>query len=143
MMEIIENVEREINDIQHSKVRLISKPPLLPSSFTGTGSLAEYPMVCETLLKHHLLSETEPDLSDCQSSSNAEPATLNVACRAEPKLSKPVISSPLKCVSSAVNEIEAKTSKKQGAQIIGGRRSQQMRSMLPRTIPRKSVQEKK
>lgn len=138
MLGMIENVEKEIHEIQHSKVRLTSR---LPTCFSTSACLAEYPSVCERLLKHQLLSETEPDLTDCQSSSNAE-QTSNGSCRTESKLSKPVISSPLKCVSSAVNEIEAKTLPKPCTPIGSRRSSQQTRSMLPRTVTRKNALEK-
>lgn len=151
MLGFIETVEKEIHEIQHSKVRLNQKR--LPSCFSSTAAgLAAYPSVCERLLKHELLSETEPDLTDCQStSSTAEQTTSSEVAAptmpaAEAKISKPVISSPLKCVSSAVNEIEAKTTTINkplhpiGGSATGSRRPQPMRSLLPQ---RKSTPDKK
>lgn len=135
MLEMIESVEREIHDIQHSNNRLTPKSPQkLPNFCLTPGRLAEYPSVCERLLKHQLLSETEPDLTDASfmSSSNAETSDSS-RLGLEEKRSKPIISSSLKCVSSAVNEIEAKTTKRP---CLG---TGSRRSMLPRTVSRKNV----
>lgn len=142
MLGMIETVEKEIHDIQHSKLRLTAN---LPTCFTTNENLADYPSVCERLLKHQLLSETEPELTDCQSSSNTEQTSnTDDCCPSEEQPSKPaVISFPTKCVSLAVNEIEAKTSSRPlssiGTTLIGSRRSHPTRSMLPRTTtPRRT-----
>lgn len=136
---MIETVEQEIHEIQHSQLRLTAKPPMqLPGCYSTTAaSLAEYPSVCERLIKHQLLSGTEPNLPGCQSAVSV----ADDSGRTEAKQSAPVISSPLKCVSSAVNEIEAKTLKKPSTCSPNG--TAVRRSLLPRTIPRKSLLERK